>query len=229
MAAALLTTLALTAFASSPEVVRSTAPAPADRLLPAGPPRPQVVASAPSIRLQLPVPQARLTALGYHRAPNNALALHPAGDRANQGFLSRLVHKLVGGGGSRGMRWYQLSGSGQGPPTSMLDAGAPAGTDVYSPVDATVVGISKFVLGGKVRGVQLDLQPVQAPFLVVSLTRLRIDPSLRVGDSVQAGTSKVGSVLDLSRVEQQALGRYTQDGGNHVSIEVRAGSDLNLP
>ena len=46
---------------------------------------------------------------------------------------------------------------------------------------------------------------------------------------VSAATSKLGTVLDFSRVEQQALARYTQDAGNHVSIEVHPAATLAIP
>jgi hypothetical protein len=36
-------------------------------------------------------------------------------------------------------------------------------------------------------------------------------------------------VLDLSSVERQALARYTQDAGNHVSIETRGAATQTLP
>ena len=42
-------------------------------------------------------------------------------------------------------------------------------------------------------------------------------------------TSPARTLLDLSRVEQQALARYTKDAGNHVSIEVRPAATLALP
>jgi hypothetical protein len=35
-------------------------------------------------------------------------------------------------------------------------------------------------------------------------------------------------VIDLSRVERQALARYTQDAGNHVTIEVFPAPTLGL-
>jgi hypothetical protein len=46
---------------------------------------------------------------------------------------------------------------------------------------------------------------------------------------VAAATSKIGTVLDFSRVERQALARYTQDAGNHVSVEVRPAATLAIP
>jgi hypothetical protein len=52
---------------------------------------------------------------------------------------------------------------------------------------------------------------------------------LTVGSSVVSGTSKLGVLLDFSRVEDQALARYTQDAGNHVEIEVQPAAALSTP
>ena len=35
-----------------------------------------------------------------------------------------------------------------------------------------------------------------------------------------AAGSKLGEVIDMSKVEQQELARYTNDEGNHVLLEV---------
>ena len=75
----------------------------------------------------------------------------------------------------------------------------------------------------------IDIQPASAPSLVVSLSHLRSDPALTVGTLVTAATSKIGTVLDFSRVERQALARYTQDAGNHVSVEVSPAATLAIP
>jgi hypothetical protein len=100
---------------------------------------------------------------------------------------------------------------------------------VFAPVDGTVVGITDFVLDGRAQGVRVDLEPANAPSLVVSLTRLRADPALTVGMSVAAGRSKVGTLLDLSGVERQSLARFTQDAGNHVSLEVHPAPTSTRP
>ncbi len=221
VAAAFGATFLLTAFSGSDTVAVSvTQPAPAARLLPAGPPAPQVVAVQATLRLQLPVSQQAVTAIGYHE-DDGALALDPLGRRANERFLARLARKLFGGGAD-GLRWYQLSGSA----TDVLDVGAAPGTDVYSPVDGTVVGITDHVLNGRAYGVRIDVQPATAPSVVVSLTNLRADPALTVGSSVAAARSKLGTIVDLSRVERQSLARYTQDAGNHVSVEVHPTATL---
>jgi murein DD-endopeptidase MepM/ murein hydrolase activator NlpD len=226
--AVLIVVLLLTAFGSGRQAtVQAPAPAPSDRLLPAGPPSPQVVALEGALRIQLPVAQARVTAIGYHATPDGAIPLEPLGSQANEGTIARLVHRIFGGG-SHGLRWFQIPG-GQGPPTAALDVGAPVGTDVYSPVDGTIVGVTPNVIDGKTFGARIDIEPTGAPALIVSVSHLRPDPSLTVGATVAAGTSKLGLLLDLSRVEQQALARYTQDAGNHVEIEARPAAALATP
>src|SRR5262245_39887308 len=152
LAAVALITLLLTAFGSGRSHARVTTgtPAPATRLLPSGPPQPQVVAMISGLRLELPIAQGRVTAIGYHASGDGALALDPVGHQANQGLLSRLGHRLFGGG-SNGLRYYVIDG-GTGPSTSALDVGAAPDTDVYSPVDGTIVAITPCVLDGKAYG-----------------------------------------------------------------------------
>jgi hypothetical protein len=196
-------------------------------LAPAGPPRPEIVAQYGDLRLHLPVAQSRLTAVGYHGAGNGALPLEPLGKQGNRGLLGRLLDRIFGSGPA-GLVWYQLAG-GSGPSTSALAVGAAPGTDVFSPVDGTVIGISDFVLNRKRFGVRVDIQPTAAPSLVVSIARLRPDPSLTVGTTVVAARNRLGTVLDLAGVERQALAGYTQDAGNHVTLEVRPAATLSLP
>jgi murein DD-endopeptidase MepM/ murein hydrolase activator NlpD len=225
LASVALVTLLLTAFGSGHRtVVQTSAPAPATRLLPAGPPRPQVLALQGSIRLLLPV--SRVTAIGYHAAGDGALALRPVGHQVNQGLVGRVARSLFGTNGNGALRYYLLGGAG--PATSSLDVGAPVGTDVYSPVDGRVVAITPYVLAGKHMGAQIDIQPSGNPSLVVSLTHLRPDPNLNVGTTLTATTSKVGTILDFANVERAALARVTQDAGNHVAIEVHPAT-LSLP
>jgi hypothetical protein len=224
-----LITLLLTAFGTGRPTTapQAVGPAPANRLLPAGPPSPQVVALEGALRIQLPVAQSRLTAVGYHASGDGAVALQPLGTQANPGAITRLARSVFGGG-SKGLRWFQLSG-GEGPGTAALDVGALPGTDVYSPVDGTVVGLTPYIVNGEQFGDEIDIQPTGAPSFAVSVTHVKPDPSLTVGSSVVSGTSKLGVLLDFSRVEQQALARYTQDAGNHVEIEVRPAAALATP
>jgi hypothetical protein len=223
-----LVTLVLTAFGTgAPTTVSFTGPAPANRLLPAGPPRPQVVAMQDSLRIQLPVNQSRVTALGYHAAGSSALALEPVGTQANAGVVERVFRKLFGSSGSS-LRYYLLDG-GVGPRTGGLDIGAPVDTDVYTPVDGSVIAITDQVINGRAYGVRIDVQPSGNPGVVVSLTNLRADPALTVGSTVRAGRTKVGRIIDLSSVERAGLARYTQDNGQHVHLEVRPAASIARP
>jgi hypothetical protein len=193
---------------------------------PNGPPLALIVATQGVLHIQLPVNQAAVTALGYHGTDGTSLPLQPVGRQANEGVLNRIVHSLFGGGGN-GPAYYQLGG-GQGSGTAALDVGAPAGTDVYSPVDGTVVSIGTFVLNGKSYGNTLEIQPSQEASSVVVVTRLRADPALTVGEPVLTGRSKIGSVIDLSGVEKQTLARVTHDAGNHVTIEVKPAPSIPI-
>lgn len=224
---ALFVILLVTAFGSgSPPTVGTAVPASASRLLPAGPPRPLVVAVHESLRIQLPVNERNVTAIGYHAVGEDALALEPLGRQANEGVFSRLFHRIFGGGGG-GVAYYQLSG-GEGPSTGGLNVGAAPGTDVYSPVDGTVAGLRDYVLSGQRYGSVLEVQPSGEPSVVVVITHLRVDPALTVGSPLAAGTSKIGTVIDLSGVERLALARHTQDAGNHVLLEVHPAATFPL-
>jgi hypothetical protein len=221
-------TLVLSAFGTEGrELAGTMAPAPSQRLLPAGPPRPQIVAIHDTLRVQLPIAQGRVTAIGYHAADATTLALDPLGSQANAGVLGRLRDRLLGGDDS-GLRYYLLDG-GVGAQTGGLDVGAPPDTDVYAPVDGTVIAISERIVNGEPYGVRMELQPSGNPSLVVSLTNVTPDPALTVGSSVTAGRTKVGRVIDLSRVETAALAEYTQDEGHHVHVEVGTAASLARP
>ena len=223
-----LVALLLTAFGTGDrQAMTITGPAPAERLLPAGPPRPQIVAMQDSLRLQLPVNQSRVTVIGYHAAGTDALPLDPVGTQANAGLVERLFRKLFGSGGSD-VRYYVLDG-GVGAGTGGLDVGAPVDTDFYAPVDGSVIAVTDHVVNGTAYGVQIDIQPSGNPGVVVTLENLRADPALTVGSTVSAGRTKIGRVIDLSHVERAGLARYTQDNGQHVHLEVHTATALTGP
>ncbi|MGZ4292253.1 MAG: hypothetical protein ACXVQQ_06615 [Gaiellaceae bacterium] len=221
-----LVTLLLSAFGGSSRAVQAPVPASAARLLPAGPPSPEVVARLGALHVQLPVSQSRVTSIGYQGGADGALALSPLGTQANVGALKRVVHAIFGSSNGN-PRWYQLPG-GQGPGTSSLDVGAPTGTDVYAPVDGTVLAIDDVVIDGRTFGQRIDIQPDGAPSLVVSISHVKIDPALVVGSPISAAATKLGSVVDFTHAEHQALARYTNDSGNHVAIEVHPSAALGL-
>lgn len=224
--AVLLLTLLLTAFGTWSADPVATKPLASAGVLKGGQPVRQIVATAGSLHLQLPVSQSAVTAIGYHDAGDGSLSLDPVGRQGNAGIFARIWHTLAGSDDDR-LVWYQLRG-GRGPGTSVLSVGAEPGTDVYAPVDGTVVGITDYTLSNRTFGARIDIRPQLAPSVVVSLTHLRADPALTVGSAVSAARTKVGVVVDLTAVERQALARYTQDAGNNVSLSVRPAAVLSL-
>jgi hypothetical protein len=225
LAAVLVVSLLVTAFgggAAAPRSVPLAADLVATQTHVQTRPFPEIVAVRGPVRLQLPISQRQVTAIGYHTADDGALALAPSGHQGNQGLLRRVIHSIFGGGGGS-PTWYQLGGG----VTSALDVGGAVGTNVYAPVDGTVVAITPYVVDGTRYGSQIDIQPLNAPSVIVSLSQLKVDPSLTVGSSVVSGARKLGTVIDLSRVEHQALSRYTNDAGNHVTIEIRPSANLS--
>jgi hypothetical protein len=91
-----------------------------------------------------------------------------------------------------------------------------------------VLAIDDVVLGGRKLGSRIDIQPVGAPSLVVSVSHVKVDPALVVGSPLSAAATKLGSVVDYSHAERQALARYTNDSGNHVAIEVHPSAAVGL-
>jgi hypothetical protein len=209
-------TLLLTAFGSGAPA-RVTTVVPRDPILPTGRPKSAPLATITNLQIKAPIAASAVTQIGYHGSRTGALTLQPRGRQANEGLLARLWHRIAGTE-KAGPVWYQLDGAGPG--TQVLNVGARAGADVYAPVDGTVAAITDYILDGRRFGVRLDIRPTVAPSVVVSLTHVRPDASLTVGSRVQAGTSKLGSVVNIASVERQALGAHTVDGGNNVAIEV---------
>lgn len=215
VAALALVTLILTAFgSSSPDSVATSVAQP---LTATGvPPEPQILATVGNLQIKLPIAAEAVTAIGFHGADGGAMELNPVGRQVNEGLLARLWRRIAGSA-QEGPVWFQLKG---GPGTAVLNVGATPGTDVYSPVDGTVVSISDFVIDGKAFGARIDVRPSAAPALIVSLSHLGPDPSLAVGSPVLASSSKLGTVVDVAVVERQALAMHARARGNNVAIDV---------
>jgi hypothetical protein len=221
LAIILIVALALSAFGGTGRPIDSLASS--SVVSPQTQPFPQIIALHGVVRLQMPIVQSQATAIGYHSSADNAFALKPLGHQGNEGALQSAFHKLFGGAGGH-PTWYQLDAGA----TSALDVGGAPGTSVFAPVDGTIVGLTPYIVAGRRFGSRIDIQPQSAPSLIVSITQVRADPSLKVGVNVVSGASRIGAVADLAKVERQALARYTNDAGNHVSIELRPAATLVL-
>ncbi len=189
-------------------------------------PIPIPVARAGKLTLNLPVARAAVTAIGYHAAPDT-IALSPEGTQVNEGLLARFFHRIAGSHGSE-VNYYELSG-GTGTGNGALDVGAAPGADVYSPVNGKIIQVSPYVINGRERGKRVDIRPDADATVIVSMTRIAGDPTLKIGSPVQASSTRVGSIIDLSTLEKQKLAEYTQDAGNHVTIEVHPAAMSVVP
>ena len=216
-------TLFLTAFDGSSATSSSVTRVPVVPVTSA-PPEPAVLATVGNLRIQSPIAQGGVTAVGFHGSEEGPLALQPVGPQATEGLLARLWHRITGSS-KTGLPWHQLDG--ETPRT--LDVGAVAGTDVYSPVDGTVVAIRNQVVSGRRVGAEIELRPISAPSLVVSIANVRPERTLTVGASVVSGSSKLGRVVDIAAHQRQALGEYAADRGNNVSIQVQPSAGLAVP
>ena len=208
-------TLAVTAFGDEGTGGSPVASTATSAPVVAAPPEPQILATVGNLRVHSPVAQGGITAVGFHGSADGALVLQPVGPQANEGLLARLWHRITGST-RKGLGWDQLEGGA----LRTLSVGAVAGTDVYSPVDATVIAIRDRIIAGQRIGSQIELRPSSAPSLVVSLQNIEPDPALTVGSNVAAGSSQLGSVVNVAGIERQALARYAPDRGNNVTVEV---------
>lgn len=206
---------------SSSQDTSGIAPPQSPELAPNAPPNPpETLATVSALRLELPVSQKRVTAIVYHSTgATNALPLTPAGHQKNAGFFARLGERLFGGGGSQGPSYY-IDSSGSSSDTGAVDVGAPAGTDVYSPVDGVVVSVQPYVLNGEVRGSIVQIRPSDFAAVIVTVGNLGKHLDVNVGSPVQASVTQLGQIVDLSRLLRQTVANYTSDAGNHASLQV---------
>jgi hypothetical protein len=91
-----------------------------------------------------------------------------------------------------------------------------------------VVAIDPVVIDGARLGSTIEIQPTGAPSLVVDVSHVRVDPALLVGSPVTAAGTRLGSIVDFSHAERQALAHYTNDAGNHVVVEVHPSASLSV-
>ncbi|TMB85801.1 MAG: hypothetical protein E6J45_14970 [Chloroflexi bacterium] len=196
------------------------APSDSAELAPDGPPQVQTLAMAGGLSLDVPITQGRITAIVYHATgATDAIPLQPVGRQRNEGFLARLGDRLFGSGGNDGPSYF-VDGGGSGPDTGSVDIGAPAGTSVYSPVDGVVVSVQPYVLNGLQRGSIVQIRPDAAPAVIVTVGNLGRHLGIDVGSAVTASQTRLGSVIDLSKLIDQTVARYTSDAGNHASIQI---------
>jgi hypothetical protein len=221
---------ALRSGSSSNNTPTAIASVPPTQLAPNAAPVPAGLATAPgNLVLDVPITQRRITAIVYHGiGSTQAIPLVPIGSQRNAGILNTIAKMLTGAPDGGGGPSYYVDGAGGGPSTGSVDIGAVAGTDVYSPVDGKVTSIRPYVIDGAAHGNIIEIQPTSTPADVVTMTSVLAAPGVVVGTTVTAAKTKLGSVVDLSKVLTQEVAKYTSDAGNHVHIEVGPAPATNV-
>jgi hypothetical protein len=195
------------------------------KVLPASPPTPQVLATQAGLRLYVPIEQGRITAIAYHGvAGSRAFALEPQGHQANADVVQRLWRRVFGDS-SGGMRYFVSDDS-----TDAVDVGALAGTQVYAPVDGVVASLAPEVIGSNHAAITVGISPTDDPSVVVYVAHLYPKSGIpKVGDSVTASRTPIGTVADLSKLEVSDLRKYVSDAGNDALVWVEPAPTLAVP
>jgi hypothetical protein len=197
-------------------------------VLPAGPPTPQVLATQGGLRMFVPIEQDRVTAIAYHQvAGSRAFSLEPSGRQANADLARRLWRRVFGDS-SGGLRYFVSDNS-----TDAVDVGARAGTRIYAPVDGQIASVTPEVIGEKTAAVTVGISPTDDPSVVVYVGHVSAAASsidvLRVGDSVSASRTPLGTVADMSKLEISDLRKYVSDSGNNAQLWVEPAPTLAIP
>jgi hypothetical protein len=180
----------------------------------------------------VPIDQRVITGVVFHRYEgSDAVSLSPVGHQSNAGFLTRMWNGVFGDDGG-GLGYDVDSGSTQG-----VDVGAPAGTAVYAPANGQVVSITPYVLNGDAAryGQEIVINPSSDPSLVVKIAPIALavgprgKPTLRVGEQVTGGRTKLGTVVDVTSASQPVLTHYVSDAGNGASIRVEPATAPAMP
>lgn len=200
-------------------------------LNPASRPTP-IIASYRELCLRLPVRLEDLTEVGFHQAAYG-YATHlktpmpPADMKAakKRKTTDRDLTKQAAGTdapltGSALVMWRNRPGK----PDSAIDVGAKPGSDVLAPLSGVVVKVKKYALYGKHEDYEIHIQPAGYANLDCVLIHVT-DVTVRPGDSVIAGTSRIGAVRKLSDRVTHQLGHYTRDGGDHTHLQLNDATD----
>jgi hypothetical protein len=187
-----------------------------------------VVAKLEGIDLLLPVKLEASTAVAFHPVDNpNSVALSPVGQPGDASSVSSTLGDIFSTGG--GMRYYTMGGDGSDASsrTGGLDVGAVPGAFVYSPVDGRVVSVKVYQLLGRYDDTEIEIQLADDPSLLLVVTHIA-GAQVKIGATVSAGETALGSVRGFPATLQQQLHQFTTDAGDHVQlVAVRVPTQLS--
>jgi hypothetical protein len=189
-----------------------------------GPPTPQTLAEtvadkgSTTLRLQLPIRREAVTGIGFGaRHEGSVIELEPSGTVANTSWIKRATQRFLSTTPASDLRWYRLDEGA----TSMAIVGALPGTELYAPIDGKVMSIQQYELDGEPRGQLVELQPTGDGQTVVVLRNFDVAAELKVGQTVTASVTKLGTVRDMQGAVETPLSDYTHDSGSGIDMYVK--------
>ncbi len=192
-----------------------------------------IFASYGRLKLRLPVETKRLSEIGFHQAsyPWAMRMKTPLKDAANadvrgkRGTGRETSTQPTGADAVLVGKVIRMWRNRPGKPDTAADVGAKPGSAVMSPVTGTVVKIKSYKLYGKWADYEMHITP--DGFDNIDIVMIHIaEPTVKVGQRVDAGVTRVGAVRKLSDKMTDQLAQYVKDGGDHVHLQV---NNANYP
>lgn len=195
------------------------------------------------LALRLPVDPSAITALAFHQAAGNLAlpmkSLVPDADMALAAQLKAVPPLDASATADHDpdvgpadtvwqgcvLRLWRSNRSGA--PDTAVDCGANAGSAVWSPVSGTVVLVKAYRLYDKYDDYEIHIRPDGRDDIDVILIHVE-DPRVAAGERVKAGVTKIASVRKMSDLVNLQLGGYTDNGGDHVHLQLNALQDGSL-
>ncbi|OFW60048.1 MAG: hypothetical protein A2W01_06315 [Candidatus Solincola sediminis] len=190
-------------------------------------PAPFDLATVNGLNLKSPTSYQETTGIMYHQASRS--------DSNNQAANAQVLIPAGGcmkddnpGAGAPGWTpsrygdpyyWVEKSRSRGTFSTTAVDVGGKVGCAVVSPVDGVVQAVGNYSLYGQYPDQYLQIIPDGHPELRIIV--LHCEFQLAAGTRVEAGTTVLGHIRDLTRYFQNSLGLdYTKEAGNHAHLQV---------
>jgi murein DD-endopeptidase MepM/ murein hydrolase activator NlpD len=107
----------------------------------------------------------------------------------------------------------------RGAPDTAIDCGADPGTDVFAPLSGVVVAVRPYKLYGRYDDFEIHIRP--DGFDDLDLVLIHVDDvSVRAGDRVEGGITRIACVRKMSDKTDLPLAAYTRNGGDHVHVQL---------
>jgi len=180
-----------------------------------------------SLHLYLPVTVDSLTEIAFHQASGKT-ALHidsllPDANMnvvaQNHGSGRTVPTQTVEPAVLTGSVLRMWRSNRRGAPDTAADIGALPGTLVYAPVTGTVLQVRPYKLYEKYDDYEIHIQP--NGWKDVDVVIIHVDsPSVKAGDRVVGGITRIAIVRKLSDRVTPQIAAYTKDRGDHVHLQL---------